>query len=88
MSYRFYDPIIQLAQNQTSRTVKDYFALIQSLHIQRIEDEKSLGQLILDKFSLGKNIRDKIPKPPVFRYPVIEHENQIDHSQSVHCLGL
>ena len=75
MSYRFYDPIIRLAKEQTSRTVKDYFALIQSVHVERIEDEKSLSRLILDKFDLGKNIRDKVPKPPVFKYPVIEAEN-------------
>ena len=49
MSYRFYDPIIQLAQNQTSRTVKDYFALIQSLHVQRIEDEKASGTINVDQ---------------------------------------
>ena len=71
MSYRFYDPIIRLAQEQTSRTVKDYFALIQSVHIDRIEDEKSLIRLILDKFDLGKNIGDKVPKPPVFKHPAI-----------------
>ena len=88
LSYRFYDSTLRYVQEQMSSKVIEHFALRFNLNIQRIEDDSNLFQKLIQIIGVSDKMKILKPKRITYKYPVIQQNNIIDHSESLHCIGI
>lgn len=75
MSYRFYDPIIRMAQETMCKNLKEHFRMKHILNLQRIDDDKSLGRKLFEKISSLDFININDNNSSIFKYPQFSNIN-------------
>lgn len=87
MSYRFYDPILKIIQDECSDAKRDFFSLKNKLTLARIQDDDVTRKLLL---SIGIDEELNSATKQVFKHSVVNQKesNEINHLASEHPCSL
>lgn len=90
LSFKFYDPVLKIIQEQINLETKDFFTLKNKLNLQRFQDDDNLKRKIKEMIGLDQsNLDEPPPKPPIFKYSMInDRDIDVDHTKSVHSMSL
>lgn len=83
LSYRFYDPILKIIQDECSDAKRDFFSLKNKLCLGRVQDDDIVRKMLL---SIGIDEELNSDTKQVFKHSVIntKENNEINHLASEH----
>lgn len=87
MSFRFYDPILKIIQDECSDAKRDFFSVKNKLSLARIQDDDVIRKVLL---KVGIDEEAAAETKHVFKHTVInrKEENEINHLASEHPCSL
>jgi hypothetical protein len=88
MTYRYFDPILQLIQEQISKEKKQFFALKTSFNLEQMRDRDLMAKTRRKLIGLDENEQEN---KLYIKYSKISHSNvedTINHTKSIHSKSL